>query len=197
MKRLNPNIIRFGQLSFILLLALVVFLGITQWAGVQTVHALPEYATRTGESCGTCHVNSGGGGPRTLRGSLWAIRGRPDEVPEIPGFQLAPGVTDGLELYDIACAGCHGDKGEGLFAIELAGTGISRPATRSFILRGIPGTDMPAYEDKLSAEQIEILSDFVTELSFSETEILDDYPLPPAELKCTPLSGHTSCGGGQ
>jgi len=195
MKRLNPNIIRFGQLIFILFLALVVFLAISQWAGVRTVHALPEYAKRTGESCGTCHVNSGGGGPRTLRGALWAIRGRPDEVPEIPGFQLAPRVTEGLELYDIACAGCHGSKGEGLFAIELAGTGISRPAIRSFILRGIPGTDMPAFEDKLSAEQIEILSNFVTELSDNEIEILDEYPLPPAELKCMSISAHAACGG--
>jgi mono/diheme cytochrome c family protein len=44
-------------------------LGVTLWAAAQPVHALPEYAARTGEACATCHVSPGGGGPRA--GPLW------------------------------------------------------------------------------------------------------------------------------
>ena len=70
----------------------------------------PEYATLTGEGCATCHVSPGGGGPRTLRGLLWAVRGKPAKVPTLPGVLIAPNVTDGAELYDIACAACHGEE---------------------------------------------------------------------------------------
>ncbi|MDP2776323.1 MAG: hypothetical protein Q8O48_01665, partial [Anaerolineales bacterium] len=51
----------------IAVIAVFVFMAITTWS--QPVHALPEYAERTDESCATCHVNPGGGGPRTLRGA--------------------------------------------------------------------------------------------------------------------------------
>lgn len=30
--------------------------------------ALPDYAAKTGQACGTCHVNTAGGGPRTPLG---------------------------------------------------------------------------------------------------------------------------------
>lgn len=37
-----------------------------------SVAALPSYATATGQSCGTCHVSTSGGGPRTAQGSAFA-----------------------------------------------------------------------------------------------------------------------------
>ena len=98
--------IHFLQLLAIAGIAVFIFLAIAALSN--PAHALPEYAKRTGESCATCHVNPGGGGPRTLRGLLWAAKGRPDQVPSLPNVLLAPGVTDGAELYEIACASCRG-----------------------------------------------------------------------------------------
>ena len=70
---------------------------------------------------------------------------RPEAIPDLPGLLLAPGVEDGVQLYDVACAGCHGYRGEGLFAIGLADTGLSQAAARAFIVRGIPDLGMPAF----------------------------------------------------
>ena len=195
MKRLSPTFIRLIQTLAILVVAYGVFLGVAILVGERPAHALPEYTERTGESCGTCHVSAGGGGPRTLPGLLWSARGKPDEIPELPGVSLAPGVTDRLELYDIACAGCHGFTAEGLFAMNLVGNGISRATNRSFIRGGIPNTDMPAFEGKLTDDQINILVDFMTEMSSGEIELPEEYPLPPAVLKCDPISPEVACGG--
>lgn len=176
-------------------LAVGVYVGLTMWAGTRTVHALPEFTTRTGEPCATCHVNPGGGGPRTLRGLLWAARGRPDEIPQLPGLLIAPGVTEGLEIYDIACAGCHGFQGEGLSAIQLVETGISEAAARSFIVRGIPKKGMPGFEGQLTEEQLDTLAEFVERLANGEVELLDRYPLPEPELRCASIVTDSSCGG--
>jgi mono/diheme cytochrome c family protein len=193
MPSLSSSTTRFLQTFAIVLIALVVYLGLSLFTGQRTVHALPEYAARTGEPCATCHVSAGGGGPRTLRGLLWAARGRPDQVPELPGLLLAPDVDDGAELYDIACAGCHGFNGEGLYGIRLTERRVSRPAVRSFIQRGIPELGMPAFDGQFTAEQLEALSQFVAELSAGEGPP-SEYPLPPPELNCAVLST-TSCGG--
>ena len=101
---------------------IVVFVGVTVgvllFALRPAVHAFPEYATRTGEPCATCHVNPAGCGSRTMRGSLWIAAGRPDKVPPLPGTpakEAASAVpTDDLALYTrYACGGCHGATGEG------------------------------------------------------------------------------------
>src|SRR3990170_4668320 len=72
MKRSLSRLIRLLRRSALVALALGLFLGMTLWVGSRPVQALPEYATRTGEPCAACHVSAGGGGPRTLRGLLWA-----------------------------------------------------------------------------------------------------------------------------
>jgi mono/diheme cytochrome c family protein len=195
MKRFSPKLIRAAQTLAILVLAYVVFLVVALTVGEPAAHALPEYTGRTGEPCGTCHVSAGGGGPRTLRGLLWAARGKPDEIPELPGSTLAPGVSDGMELYDIACSGCHGFTGEGLFAINLVGNGISRATNRKFIRDGIPNTEMPSFGEKLTAEQLEILVDFVTDMTSGGLELPKEYPLEPAQFRCDPLDLETICGG--
>ena len=196
MRWLFPVLIRSGQYLIIVVMALSVFWVVTLWAGSRPAHALPEYATRTGEPCATCHVNPGGGGPRTLRGLLWSARGKADAVPQLPGMLAAPGVTDGGELYDIACAGCHGRKGEGLFAINLAGIGVSERAIRSFVVRGIPRSGMPAFESQFTDAQLDALVTFVAGLSSGEiAPPADEYPLPPPHFKCDPLLTSTKCGG--
>ncbi len=194
MKRIPPAVVRFGQLAFIIGAAIATYFGV-QWSlgGERVVSALPEYSTRTGEPCGACHVNPGGGGPRTLRGLLWGARGRPEAIPDLPGLMIAPGVTDGLELYDIACAGCHGYSGEGLFAIDLAGREISRTAARTFIRRGIIDLGMPAFGDQLTEEQLESLSTFVADLG-EGLVLTNEYPLLPAQFICVPVYPYT-CEG--
>lgn len=142
----NPYLLRYLQIFFLAIIGVIIILGIGSLSDSNPVHALPEYSTHTGQACGTCHVNPGGGGPRTLRGLLWAAQGRPDVVPMLENVLIAPGVEDGLELYDIACAGCHGFQAEGLFGIGLADTGIPKAAIRTFVWDGLVPLGMPAFE---------------------------------------------------
>lgn len=193
MNRLSPRIIRILQTILLLALGLSAYVGIQALMGERTAHALPEFATRTGEPCATCHVNPGGGGPRTLRGLLWAARGRPDEVPQLPGLLVAPGVSDGSELYDIACAGCHGFSGEGLFGINLAGIGISKAAARTFIREGIPELDMPSFDGQFTDAQLDTLAEFVEQLGAGQVPSREQQ-LPPAEFPCQPTDPG-ACGG--
>lgn len=187
-------LLRLIQITSILVIALAAYISISLWLNTEkTVHALPEFSDRTGESCGTCHVNPGGGGPRTLRGLLWAAQGRPNDVPDLPGSLISPSVTDGLELYDFACAGCHGVSGSGNSAIGLAGQGISKAAARSFIRDGIPELDMPAYGEELTDQQLEALADFVAELS-AGPPLPTEYQLPAPQFICIPTEP-ISCGG--
>jgi mono/diheme cytochrome c family protein len=123
---------------------------------------------------------------------LWAARGRPDDVPELPGNLIAPGAEAGIELYDIACAGCHGRNGEGLFGISLAERGISQAAARSFIRDGIPELGMPAFEGQFTPEQLQTLSEFVAEMSEGAVP-REEYPLSAPENNCS--TGTTPCGG--
>lgn len=99
----------------LLWLGLGVLVGVLLFASRPSVRALPEYMTRTGEACATCHVNPAGGGPLTARGSLWIATGKPDQVPQVPGGDESPRPTaDGENLYDqFGCSGCHGPVGEG------------------------------------------------------------------------------------
>jgi mono/diheme cytochrome c family protein len=185
MKRLSSRFIRAAQRWLILTLTLGLAVAVTLGASARVAHALPEYATRTGEACSACHISAGGGGPRTLRGLLWAARGRPDKVPTLPGLLIAPRISDGAELYDIACGGCHGYKGEGLFAIGLAHRNINAGSVRAFVVDGIPRLGMPAFDGQFTAEQLNALVAFVAGLSNGTIPPPPDaYPLPPARFVC-------------
>ena len=48
-----------------------------------TANAMPEYATRTGEPCGTCHMSASGGGLRSPRGQAWVAQSKPNAVPSL------------------------------------------------------------------------------------------------------------------
>lgn len=188
-------LIHFLQLFTIAMIALVIFLAIS--SSSNSAQALPEYSHRTGEPCAVCHVNPGGGGPRTLRGALWAARGRPEAVPELPGVLLAPGVSDGAELYEIACASCHGLYGEGLFGRRLANTGLKEGKIRSNILKGRLQSGMPSFEGMFTAEQLQALVDYTLALSTGQAEIPPaSYPLEPPAFNCAAQSpSSTTCGG--
>lgn len=159
------------------------------------VHALPEYASRTNEACGACHVNPGGGGPRTMAGLLWSAQGNPDEMPAL-NIPIAPGVTGGQELYDIACAGCHGLSGEGLFGTPIVGSGLRDRKIETAILRGRERSGMPAYEGRLTDEQLAALVEFTAGLASGQIEPPPtSYELPAGQMTCDPVPGAEKCGG--
>ena len=184
------------QIAGLVCLALATTLVIGLATKERPVHALPEFSERTGEACGACHVNPGGGGPRTMRGLLWAAQGRPDEVPTLGNILLAPGVSDGGELYDIGCANCHGFAGEGLFGTAITGTGLSESKIRSSIERGRERSGMPAYEGQFTDEQMDVLVDFVAGIASGRIEPPPvSYPLPEGELSCGPNLAVDNCQG--
>lgn len=190
------HIIRILQWVGLIALGIVVFLATGLIVGEPSVHALPEYAPRTGEPCATCHVNPGGGGPRTLRGLLWTAQGRPDEVPQLSGVLIAPGVMDGVELYDTACAACHGESGQGLFGTALVSTGLSENKVRSAILRGRERSGMPGFEGQFTDEQLDILVEYVAGIASGRIEPAPDrYPLPPPKFECVDNEAGEPCGG--
>lgn len=194
MKKRTTWLTHYLQLLGVAGIVLFVLLAIS--SSFNSAQALPEYAHRTGEACATCHVNPGGGGPRTLRGALWAARGKPDAVPALPNVLLAPGVTEGSELFEIACSTCHGLKGEGLFGRELANTGLKASKIRSNILKGRLQSGMPSFDGMFTAEQLQSLVDYVTALADGTAEIPPaEYPLESPALSCSPLTPTSTCGG--
>ena len=192
----KARIYRSLQIAGLVCLALVTMLVIGLLTTERPVHALPEFSARTGEACGTCHVNPGGGGPRTMRGLLWAANGRPDEVPTLGNILLAPGVSDGGELYDIACANCHGFAGEGLFGTALTGTGLSESKISSTIERGRERSGMPAYGGQFTDAQMEELVAFVAGIASGRIDPPPaSYPLLEGELSCNPDPAVDNCKG--
>lgn len=179
----------------IAMIAVFVFIAIASWS--QPVHALPEYAERTDQSCATCHVNPGGGGPRTLSGALWASKGKPDKVPALPGVLLAPGVTDGAELYQIACSTCHGPNGEGLIGVKLAHSSLGDAGIIRFnILKGRLRSGMPAFGGMFTDSQLQALVSYVVAMANGTIEMPQpEYPLAPPALSCTAQSSPETCGG--
>lgn len=192
--KLKPWLIHYLQLLAIAGIAVFILLAIS--SSSNSVRALPEYSHRTNEACAVCHVNPGGGGPRTLRGSLWAARGKADEVPVLPGVLIAPGVDDGVELYEIACATCHGLYGEGLFGRVIANTGVKPQKIRTNILRGRLNSGMPSFEGMFTDAQLKALIDYTVALATGKAEIPpSSYPLESPAFKCTAQSTSVFCGG--
>ncbi|MBI5963223.1 MAG: cytochrome c [Chloroflexi bacterium] len=192
--KLKPWLIHYLQLLAIAAIAVFILLAIS--SSSNSVQALPEYSHRTNEACAVCHVNPGGGGPRTLRGALWAARGKADEVPVLPGVLIAPGVDDGAELYEIACATCHGMYGEGLFGRVIANTGVKPQKISTNILRGRLNSGMPSFEGMFTEAQLQALIDYTYELATGKAEIPPaTYPLELPEFKCSPQSPSVFCGG--
>ena len=190
------TIIKTAQFAVLLILAVGTMFVVGLLVKERPVHALPEYATRTGEACSACHVNPGGGGPRTMAGLLWSAQGNPDEMPSI-NIPIAPDVSDGQELYDIACASCHGLAGEGLFGPAVVGSGLQARKIESSIIRGRERSGMPAYEGQLTEEQLAALVNYTAGLSSGQIEPPpNSYPLPDGQLSCeSNPSDPTRCGG--
>lgn len=187
-KRISKHIIVTMLLLIGILLPLVIVLS-------STVEALPEYGDRTHASCATCHVSPGGAGPLTLRGLSWIAEGRPDEVPTFENVLIAPGLTDPVALYEVACAPCHGLYGEGLSGSKLVGFDLSMSLVRRSIVEGVEYYDMPAFEGQFTDEQLELLTKYVSELTGKRIVPAESYPVPEGQLTCVPSQHRLKCGG--
>jgi hypothetical protein len=64
----------------LILLGSVAFCVITIFSATPT-RAMPEYATRVGEPCASCHFSPSGGGLRNVRGQAWVALEKPSSVP--------------------------------------------------------------------------------------------------------------------
>lgn len=65
-----------------------------------TAYALPEYATRTGEPCNTCHVSAAGGGLRSPRGQAWVAQSKTNTVPSLAESLKILGVNVTIDPAD-------------------------------------------------------------------------------------------------
>ncbi len=184
-----------GHLRTVAWVALGAAVGFLLFAVRPVAHALPEYATRTGESCATCHVNPAGGGPRTMRGSLWIAAGRPDQVPPLPGSpdqgSAAAAPADDHALYEkLACAGCHGAAGEGgagpaLNKAELPADQVTQ------VIRNGKGAMMAYKASSMSDAELAAVVRFVQAIGRGEVKAQ-----PKAGLR-TLGSVQAVCGAGQ
>jgi mono/diheme cytochrome c family protein len=117
-------------------------------------------------------------------------------VPELGNILIAPGVEDGVELYDIACASCHGASGEGLFGLALSDSGISDITIRAMTLFGRERSGMPGFEGQFTDEQLEALVAYTAGIASGEIEPAPvTYPLPPGKLECADNPDTERCGG--
>ena len=193
MKAISVKLIQWVILASIVVVTILV-MGIIM--GEPKAHSFPEYATRTNEACSACHVNPGGGGPRTLTGLLWTAQGRPDALPQLENILIAPGVVDGVELYEVACRSCHGASGEGLYGLALTSSGFPESKIRSAILRGRDRSGMPPFEGQFTDQQLDFLVEYVTGISSGEIEPAPlSYPLDPGQLLCPGPISSVPCGG--
>jgi cytochrome c oxidase cbb3-type subunit 3 len=74
--------------------------------------------------------------------------------------------VDGQTLFKKHCAGCHGANGKGAFGPDLSGEytyGKTTMAVQESIAFGRP-KNMPGFEQKLSQEEIEALTEFILSL---------------------------------
>ena len=187
-------------------IALGAAVGFLLFAVRPVAHALPEYATRTGESCAACHVNQAGGGPRTMRGSLWIAAGRPDQIPPLPGSSertsAAAAPADDQALYEkFACAGCHGAAGEGGAGPALDKAELSADQLTQVIRNG-KGTMMAYKPNTMSDAELAAVIRFTQAIGRGEVKAQAKIELrvrPPAQAVCgagqviTPTVA--SCGG--
>lgn len=74
--------------------------------------------------------------------------------------------VDGRELFKKHCAGCHGTNGRGAFGPDLSTEykyGKTVMAIQESIANGRP-KNMPAFDHKLSREEIETLAEYILSL---------------------------------
>ncbi len=63
--------------------AVALIVGLAVFAAPRSANALPAYAQKTGQPCGSCHVNTAGGGTLTSLGKAFAANGH--KLPSAKG----------------------------------------------------------------------------------------------------------------
>ena len=206
---------RLFPVSVLLLGCGVLLLGLGLMLTAQPARAFPEYAMRTGETCGTCHFNPAGGGPRTPRGELWVIEGRNETVPQLPGedrdgadaasaelevvivdFPVLEEVTEadleaGKQYFELlTCNNCHGDIGEGTSAAPALYLTVIDADTIASTVRSGPDV-MPAIPENIvpDAQLAQIIA-YVQDLAIHR-------PVPVEVLDAPGLIGMTAPSGGE
>ena len=89
----------------------------------------------------------------------------PAPAATAPAVAATPGIN-GQVLFKKHCSGCHGAEGKGAFGPDLSAEykyGKTDMAAQESISFGRPG-NMPAFEKKLSHEEIEALTEFILSL---------------------------------
>jgi cytochrome c oxidase cbb3-type subunit 3 len=87
-------------------------------------------------------------------------------TPAVAPATAAEAAATGKELFAKHCSGCHGPEGKGAFGPDLSGDyhyGKTTAAVQESIAHGRP-KNMPAFEKKLSPQEIEALADFILKL---------------------------------
>lgn len=101
----------------------------------------------------------------------------------------AEAMTRGAKLYISNCAVCHGPAGEGKIGPALKDNPLDESALRKIIIRGVPGTAMPAFGEEdggpLKRHQIEDLVTFIRNWNQSLVEALAS-PVPTPTLAPEP-----------
>ncbi len=106
----------------------------------------------------------------------WGLRWNNEQIRlvatwlvEQAGYEVAPPPVDGKTVYEQNCLACHGPKGEGgvgkAFVDNPFVSPDNRDAIKETILKGRPGTAMPAWEGRLTDAEIEAVIDYILQLA--------------------------------
>ena len=90
----------------------------------------------------------------------------PTPAPAVVQAPAEVVAADGQTLFKKHCAGCHGANGKGAFGPDLSGEykyGKTTMAVQESIAFGRP-KNMPGFEQKLSQEEIDALTEFILSL---------------------------------
>jgi mono/diheme cytochrome c family protein len=83
-----------------------------------------------------------------------------------------PGLAEGQAVFDSQCASCHGRTGNGGLGPKLAGVVEDRypdiDDQIAVIANGLPGTNMPAFDGRLSADEIRLVARYEREVLGTE-----------------------------
>lgn len=105
---------------------------------------------------------------------------------DVSAFRAETHGIDARPIYERECAGCHGERGQGVTALSLDNPTFADTATDGFIryaiAHGRSDTAMPAFERRLSSNEIDALVAYVRSFGRraperAETAIPEDLPI--------------------
>lgn len=104
-------------------------------------------------------------------------------------------LSSGRLVYGHNCIACHGDRGQGVkpswFAAaprSFAGSKLDRERMIAAVTHGLPGTAMPSYANKLPAELIEAVVEYIRDKFMTDATEPTPTPPPPTARQQIPAS---------